>query len=131
MPWLKIMKLIDTNVILRYILNDHEELSEKARLIIDGEDVMIVGQVVAEVIYVLKNVYNATREEIAAALLDFCEIDNVSLENEEILICAIEEYGSNNLDFVDLLLYSYQKHLGVEVVTFDKKLSAKLRKNIY
>ena len=32
------MKIADANIILRYLLNDHEELSDKATIIIENND---------------------------------------------------------------------------------------------
>jgi predicted nucleic-acid-binding protein len=35
------MRIIDANVVLRYLLNDHEEYSPKARQIIENETVEV------------------------------------------------------------------------------------------
>jgi len=45
------MRLIDANVILRYLLNDHEEMSQKAKTVIMGGACTTV-EVLAEVVYV-------------------------------------------------------------------------------
>ena len=121
------MILIDANILLRYALNDHVEHSPKAKDIILNNDVLILTQVIAEAIYVLKGVYNSTRQEISETLLAICDMDNVSLEHDEIVISAIEEFCNTNLDFVDVLLYSHQKLMNVPVVTFDKNLIVKLK----
>ena len=60
-------------------------------------------------------------------LLTLCGMENVNLEDKEIVICALKEFSNTNLDFVDVLLYSHQKYSGETVVTFDKKLNAKLK----
>jgi hypothetical protein len=41
------------NIILRYILNDHEELSEKAAEILENNEVTLKIEVAREVTYVL------------------------------------------------------------------------------
>ena len=48
--------LIDANVILRYLLNDVEEMSKKAEEVIKY-GAWTLPEVIAEVIYVLKSVY--------------------------------------------------------------------------
>ena len=118
---------IDTNIVLRYVLNDHYELSPKAKEIFVNEDVLILTQVIAEAIYVLKGVYKSTRQEIADTLLSICLMDNVSLEHEEIVVSAIKEFRNTNLDFVDVLLYSHQKFTKIPVATFDAGLISKLK----
>jgi predicted nucleic-acid-binding protein len=121
------MVLIDTNIVLRYALDDHHELSPKAKEIMVNEDVFILTQVIAETIYVLKGVYKSTRQEIAETLRSICSMDNVSLEHEEIVISAINEFSNTNLDFVDVLLYSHQKLTKIPVATFDTGLISKLK----
>jgi len=64
------MKRIDANVILRYLLDDHESLSAKAAEIIDHENVFASTEVICEVVYVLCGVYKVAREEVAALLME-------------------------------------------------------------
>ena len=125
---LKSMVLVDANVLLRYVLDDHADLSPKARDVMIDNDILILAQVIAEVIYVLKGVYKFSREEIVDALLEIHTMVNVIFEEEDVLVSALKEYRDTNLDFVDVLLYSHQKIKGISVITFDKELSAKLSK---
>lgn len=46
------MKIVDANIILRYLLNDHEELSDKATMIIEENEVLLPNEVIAEIVYV-------------------------------------------------------------------------------
>lgn len=48
------MKIVDANIILRYLLNDHEILSEEATAIIENNKVFIPNEVIAEVVLFLK-----------------------------------------------------------------------------
>lgn len=121
------MTLIDTNIILRYLLNDHPEMSGKSKEILQNDSVMILTQVVAEAVYVLGGVYHSGRAEIAAALHEVFSLENVQIENEEITILAVDEYARSNLDFVDLLLYAHHSVAGLDVKTFDKGLLRKIQ----
>jgi len=102
-------------------------MGKLAAKIIDGNEVYVIVQVVAEAIYVLVKLYEYPKKSVVDLLLHFCVKNNVYLESEEILIYAIEEYGNSGLDFVDVLLYSHQKYYGIETITFDRKLQAKLK----
>ena len=42
------MIVIDTNIILRYLLNDNEELSKQAIDIIDNNTILIPNEVIVE-----------------------------------------------------------------------------------
>jgi len=62
------MTKIDANVVLRYVLNDHPELSSKAREIIDQNMVEVPIEVLCEVVYVLAGYYNIDRKSISIEL---------------------------------------------------------------
>lgn len=53
-------KLIDANVILRYLLGDHPQMSEEARRIIE-DGAFTLPEIIAEVVYVLKGVFLCIR----------------------------------------------------------------------
>ena len=65
------MKKVDANILLRYILNDHKELSLKAKEIIDGQAVEIPIEVLCEVIYVLSGHYDIDKKSISTELKRF------------------------------------------------------------
>ncbi len=50
--------MFDTNMILRYLLNDNPEMSQRAEEYINAGDVSVTIEVIAEVVYVLKGVYS-------------------------------------------------------------------------
>ena len=64
------MVMLDTNMILRYLLNDNEEMASEAERVIKKEAVQVSIEIIAEVVYVLKGVYSVGREEIVNSLLD-------------------------------------------------------------
>ena len=64
--------LIDTNVILRFLLDDNEEQALIAEHVIDG-DAWNTPEVLAEITYVLGSVYGMPRKDIHDAL---CIISN-------------------------------------------------------
>lgn len=114
------MVIVDANVILRYLLNDIPEQAEIARRAID-DGAMVELEVVAEVVYVLSGVYQVPRAEIARVL---CELsDKLICSRQDVLIEALEAYGTTKLDFVDCILIATAKLSNYEVLTFDKKLA--------
>ena len=58
------MKLVDTNILLRYLLNDHPEMSAKAMTIMLDSEVLLLTQVVAEAVYVLGGVYKIGAQKL-------------------------------------------------------------------
>jgi len=122
----KKLVIIDANVILRYLLCDHEELYKKAEEIFNqillGElKAFVPTFIVAEVVYVLQKLYKVDRKVISQILIDFLKPKNIKTENKDLLFEALKIYAQKNLDFADCLLCAYLKDY--EVVSFDKDLN--------
>lgn len=117
------MIVVDTNVILRYLLNDNEELSSKATEIIDNNDIFIPTEVIVEASYVLKKVYNVHKEKIFEAIKLLINMEGISFQNRDTIELAFKTYSEENLDIVDCMLFAYSKNEKYNVATFDKKLN--------
>ena len=119
------MRLIDTNIILRYLLKDNEQQAEKAAEAIRA-GAFTTTEVIAEVVYVLSGVYRIPREEVS--WMTHCVLLDVKADNMKSLRYALGLFSQTNLDFVDCLLIAYHKVLGVDVFSFDRKLNSNLEK---
>ncbi len=115
--------VVDANVILRYLLNDHPELSPLAEKILDAEEVLIRTEVICEVVYVLEKVYGVPRAEISETIVGFVKMEHVHAEERHLILHALETYNTKKLDFVDGILVAVQQLEGKTVKTFDKKLA--------
>ena len=114
------MVILDTNMILRYLLNDDTEMADKTEHYLNAGDVFVTIEVAAEVVYVLKGVYSMERDQIVSTMKGFLAL--VECRDMDVLKCALEAYAEHNLDFVDCILFGYHAVKGVEIATFDKKL---------
>jgi predicted nucleic-acid-binding protein len=122
------MQKIDANIILRYVLDDHEELSPKAREIIDQHVVEVPVEVLCEAVYVLTGHYKIERHSVVAGLKHFFEQTQCALPNREAVLKGLDYFGQNSLDFVDCLLAGYAEVDKDEIFTFDDKLEKLLAK---
>lgn len=123
------MGLVDANVVLRYLLDDHAELSPKAADILERQAVTLPVEVGCEVIYVLQKVYAVERKEIQQQLGALLNEGLISMDKPAVFLKALECYGDSALDFVDTLLWAYQLIERQEVFTFDSKLLKKLQRS--
>jgi len=121
------MLLIDANAILRYILNDNEEMADQVEQLLATKFVSVKNEVLAEVIYVLEKVYQLSREDIASVATEFMDLENVYADDMPVTMLALETFSQTKLDFVDTLLYSYHIIRQATIFTFDKKLLSKIR----
>lgn len=116
----KNMQLIDANVILRFILNDNNQMAQRAAEVI-ASGAYTKPEVIAEVVYVLKSVYSAPKEQIQSVIRGLSDI--IQIENSNCVVCAADLFASTSLDFVDCLLVAYHSLNDETIFTFDKKLN--------
>ena len=116
------MRIIDANVILRYLLDDHAELSVKAGQIIDNNVVYVPIEVLCEVVFVLLKVYRIDRKDIGIQIDNFFDKTLCILPHRETVLKGLRLFAENNLDFVDCVLIGYMNIEGATIDTFDAKL---------
>jgi predicted nucleic-acid-binding protein len=117
------MTLIDTNVILRYLLNDIPEQADKAESVIKT-GAFTLPEIVAEVVYVLVKLYKIPRDSINKIILPL--FDEIEIQNKEVILEAADLFSETSLDFVDCILVARNKILNEHIFSFDKKLNNKL-----
>ncbi len=118
---------IDTNYIIRYLVNDDIKMADVAEEVLTTRRVFISNEILAEVVYVLLGVYEISREDISNQLLELISFENISVSNYKIINKALKIFKTKNLDFVDCLLCSYSSQ--DEIITFDKKLNRCISNN--
>ena len=116
---------LDTNIILRYILEDVPKQSVKAeKLLGDQEQIFHISDLVlAEVIFNLQ-CYEMPRENIVDALLHLFSFPNIRV-NHQILDKALPFYLEHPaLSFVDCMAAFYAEENNAEPLwTFDRRLA--------
>ena len=111
--------ILDANAILRYILDDIKEQADIVQEILRNEEILVLPEVIAEVVYVMYKIYKIPRGNVLEYINKFL---NDAKCGNQILIKAVKAFGGKNFDFVDCLLYEYSKQRDYEVFTFDKEL---------
>ncbi|MDD3050065.1 MAG: PIN domain-containing protein [Candidatus Cloacimonetes bacterium] len=120
------MKLIDANIVLRFLLNDNVNQAELAAKIIEENEVVVLIEVLAEVVYVLTGVYQVPRHVVSKTLIEFSIIGNISFSDKIIAEKALEIFGTQSLDFIDCVLIAHNLSYGSSIFTFDKKIQKRL-----
>jgi predicted nucleic acid-binding protein len=118
------MAFVDTNILLRWLLGDHKELSAKAEKLIQeakSASLLITDIVVAEIVYVLRGT-GRDRQQTAEALLLIGRTASFKYENDELIMDVIRILTEMKLDFADgyLLARARREKTGLE--TFDEPL---------
>ena len=113
------MKILDTNIILRYLLRDNIEQANVAKEAIES-GATTLSEVIMEVIYVLHKHYMVPKTEICKSLLALSK--GVHVAEQEVILYALKVFESHNLDYVDCLLVAKAVLRGEDIITFDKKI---------
>ncbi len=115
------MTLLDANYILRYLLNDHPQMYQEAKVVIGEKMCLILNEVIAEVVYVLNGYYEISRQEIAKALHLFFHQEGLQMhEPLSVIHRALDLFSETTLDYVDCYLCALKTQY--QIATFDKKL---------
>jgi predicted nucleic-acid-binding protein len=118
---------LDTNVFLRFLLNDHKTLSVKAEkyftLAQNNQAVLITNHlVIAEVYWVLKSFYKQSATAINQSLTPLLSNKNIVFGNKQIIFSTLILCQEKNIDFVDAYSFLDAKRQKLKLTTFDRKL---------
>jgi predicted nucleic-acid-binding protein len=122
-PLRKNMKIADANVYLRYLINDNHNLYNKAKNLIENNDISLPNEVLCEIVYVLEKVYKVERHIISETLIDLVGQPNINVIESNVAIYALKLYMGRMIDFVDCLLAAYATVNQYEILSFDNKLN--------
>ncbi len=116
--------LIDTNVILRYLLGDHKSFSPKAKafmeLISQGtKKAEIPSVVIVECVYVMEKFYKIPKNEIVDTLTKTLNFSGIVNPDKSEILEALLKYANTNTDIVDCILAAQSSPEKV-IISFDK-----------
>jgi predicted nucleic-acid-binding protein len=117
------MKIIDANVVLRYLLKDNQSLFEKSVQIVENNEILLTHVIIAEIVYVLEKVYKIPKKEIYKGLTELFSSVSILINDKQLILLALKNYSEHNIDFADAILLSYKRIKNYNVITFDKKLN--------
>ena len=115
------MIAVDTNVLLRRLLDDDAVQAERARRLFDRkENVLIPDIVLAETIWTLKGKrYQASKDDLVALVMGLLEEPNIVFESRQAVWSAVNDYieapsvrtpdGTRTADLADALVVNKAK----------------------
>lgn len=120
------MIALDTNVLVRFLVQDDPEQAELATRVIeqltDDAQGFVSREVLIELVWVLERAYRLGRAEIAAALDGLLSATELNIEGSDEVAPALELYRNDGFGFADLMIAAAALRAGAaELVTFDRK----------
>lgn len=123
------MKAIDTNVLIRFLVNDDDAQSKLGKERFkeaekNQEALFVTLLVLLETIWVLESVYDIQREALLNAISDLMLMPVLEFEALPAVQAFVLSAKKTTADLSDLLIGHSARHSGCEIViTFDKKAS--------
>ena len=114
--------MADANTMIRCIIGDDDQKIQELQEIRATQKIIYTMEVIAEVVYVLTEVYDVSREDVSEAIQRFLKARNIVCSNGEIVVKSLQLFGENHLDFVDNILLAYHQIRGVTIYSYDRKL---------
>jgi len=115
------MIAVDTNVLVRYAVNDDPVQAQQAKAVLKNTVAIFIGKTtLLEFEWVLRSAYKLPRESILHSILTICGLPNLTVESAWQVAQACELY-SKGLDFADALHYCSANNSIENFYTFDEK----------
>lgn len=121
------MKGVDTNVLVRYLVQDDKAQTEKAIHFLENDcdkrsPAFISGIVLCELVWVLEAGYDYSRTEIIHVIESILTVKQFHIHEPDVLWRALDSYKKMQGDFSDHYIMHLNHEYGcTKTVTFDKK----------
>ena len=120
------MNFLDTNILLRHLLQDHKEHSPKATeylLKVQNKEIQATTSdtVIFEAVFTLQRLYKRSKESIKEALLPLLDLPSIRLSGKQKYRRVFDLYVDLNISFADAyhIVFMEKKKL-TRVASFDK-----------
>jgi predicted nucleic-acid-binding protein len=118
------MVALDTNILVRYIVQDDKKQAQKATHAIEQctseKRAFIACIVLCEINWVLKTAYKISKQERLTTLKKILSVSAFDIERLECCTKALKHYEKGQADFSDYLIQETARHEGYNtVLTFD------------
>lgn len=119
---------LDTNVLVRYIMQDDPKQSAKATKIVESLDDVGGGYItlvsMVELVWVLGASFELARAQVAQALDGIIRTKQFKIENADQVIRALRVFKAGKSDFADCLIERSANSAGCQqTITFDVNAS--------
>lgn len=123
---------VDTNVFLRYLVNDvpaqAEAIEQLLRRAVAGKVTLVTNSlVIAEIVWTLQSFYGLPRADIKAKVLAILNTPGLEIAESDLVLQAVTWYAEKNVDFIDAYNAAWMPAHDLQAVcTFDRKHYARL-----
>lgn len=116
---------IDTNLLVRYLTRDDEDQYRRAKALLESECTQaqpgyVNVVVLCEVVWVLKAVYGASRDELAEVLDRMLAARQLQIAHRDAVVSAVQDFRDSAAEFSECLIGRLNREAGCDdTATFD------------
>jgi predicted nucleic-acid-binding protein len=120
---------LDTNVVLRLLLNDDPAQNSRVDALLDEHGqtagaLLVSDVVLAEVFWTLPSAYAQDQKAVLLALHGLLDEPSIAFESRDAVQSAVEQFTHSKCGFVDFLVTAKNAGLGAEfTATFDRRMA--------
>ena len=120
---------LDTNIVIRYLVQDDDEQSKIANRIFEKElsrknmgHICLI--VLCEIVWVLMRCYKQKKEKIVEVVKTLLLAESIEIDSRDAVWKALREFESGEADFSDYLIVHINRERGASLtLTFDHKVA--------
>ncbi len=118
---------LDTNVLVRYIVDDDPEQSQAAARLIEGRCTAqspgyVSVPVLVELVWVLTGHYDYAKPVVVSVIRQMLRTAELAIEDREVVDAAVREFETGRADFADYVIARRNRLHGCEATcTFDRR----------
>ena len=122
------MIALDTNILVRYLMQDDVEQSQRAAIFVEGtagrgEKLYVSHVVLCEMAWVLGRAYGLPKADLLTALSSILRAAEIEVEAGDIANRALRRFSEGRADFADYLIAERASEAGCAgLATFDARL---------
>ena len=120
------MRIINANVILRYLTNDVQDQAEQAGELLakveaGSEEVLLPDIILADIIWVLEGYYKQSREQIREWITTILSMQGLRFSDKSVALDALDIYVDLGIDWSDAFVTGQMINHGImEIYSFDR-----------
>lgn len=115
--------LLDTNLIIRFLVNDDPEKVNRVEKLLTNKDNtnILLDTIVAEIIWVLSSYYSLKKAEVIEKIRALIHLDTIDC-NAVLINKALSLWEENNISYIDSYLAAIASLGNISLFSYDDKL---------
>lgn len=115
----------DTNIFIRFVIKDSPQLTQRSKNYLSKAKkeeirIIILSEVILEIEYVLRKVYEIEKEKIFKFLESLIKATYIEVRDRSVWIESLKTYKITSIDLIDILIFKKAKEEGVQILSFDQ-----------